>query len=157
MSEPTIFMTVFNNETQEQFLNSTRNFLGHRSKFLSGKAEDVIVLGNNDTKKIFGIVVLGMFDDGKVYREHNLLDEDIYTGTKTMFNKFDIKIGRFVKVDIPFEDIALLCGKPADDKNHHNLWKRSQLNYVKPFYKGEDEELVVKRFTTLIKTLLSVS
>jgi hypothetical protein len=157
MAEPTVFMTVFNDKTQELFLNSGRNFLGHRSKFLAGKVGDVIVLGNNDTKKIFGIVVLGEFDNGKVYREHNLLDEDIYTGTKYMFEKFDIKIGRFVKVDIPFEDIAILCGKPADDKHHHNIWKRSQLNYVKPFYKGEDEELVVKRFSTLIKTLLSVS
>lgn len=149
-------VTYFTELTAGEFKNSSKEYLGHFNKVHKFKKGDVALLINIETKCIFGIAILGEYEDGKIYREHHQLDVDTYTGENSKYNKYDIKIEKLCNVNIAFKDLAILCGKTEDDKVTTNIWKSTHLNYSNVFYKGEDSEIVLQRLNILINTLLSV-
>jgi len=155
--ETKIGITLFNKETRKEFMNSPKLYLGHKTRIHEFHEADIILLCDQDSHEIFGIVILGKYENGKIYREHDLLDINIYSGSADKYNKYDIKIQKFISVCLPFQQIATVCGKDISDKTCTNIWKNTHLNFSKVFYKGEDEKLVISKLQILIGMILSVN
>ena len=155
--EPKIGVTFFNEKTREEFMKSPKLYLGHKNKVHIFNEGDRILLCDQDSHEIFGIVILGKYEDGKIYRKHDDPDIKIYSGSADKYNKYDIKIQKFISVCLPFQQIATVCGKDISDKTCTNIWKNTHLNFSKVFYKGEDEKLVISKLQILIGMILSVN
>lgn len=151
-----IGVTLFNKKTRGEFMASSRRHLGYKNKIHEFKAGDIILLNDIESGEVFGIVVLGTYDSGNVYREHHPLDIDIYSGDSQKYNKYDVKIDRLIPLIITFSKLASLCGKNTSDGTKTNIWKGTHLNFSKLFYKADDEEAVISKINILIETILSV-
>jgi hypothetical protein len=151
-----IGISVFNKKTREQFMNSSKDRLGHKSRVNEFGAEDIILLNDIESQEVFGIVTLGVYDNGKIYRDHHLLDADLYEVDAARYNKYDIKIGSFRAVTISFNTLANLCGRDATSVSRTNIWKGTHLNYTNAFFKGDDSEIVLNKLHAIIKMLLTV-
>jgi len=153
---PKIGITLFSKKTREELMKSPKTYLGHKNKVHEFSAGDIILLSDQDMHEFFGLVVLGNYEDGKVYKLHDLLDVDIYSGDAAKYNKYDIKIEKFISISIPFDKLATLCGKEVTDKTTTNIWKNTHLNFSKAFYSGEDSDSVISKLQIIIGMLLSV-
>jgi len=155
MPKKKVLVSLFNNTTQEEFLSSLRTHLGNTTRLNNCEEGDIIVLQNIESKNMFGVALIGAYDDGKVYAEHHPLEMDIYSGNAAKYNRYEIKIKNFKKVNVSFEDIACICGKSLDDPVRNNIWKGSCFSFRKANYTGEDSENVMKRFHILLNSLLT--
>lgn len=153
---PSILVSLFNQTTAAEFLKSDRSHLGSVHKIHEFKKGDIVLLLDIQSKRLFGITLLDSYASGKVYQDHHLLDIDIYSGDKQQYNKYDVKIQNFREINIPFEDLAILCGKTINDKTYNNIWRGTQTNFRYASYKGEDSKDVLLRLRLLIKSLMSV-
>lgn len=152
----TILVSLFNTKTKQEFLVSSRSFLGSFHKIHKFKKDDIVLLLDIEAKCLFAITLLDCYENGDVFKDHHLLDIDIYSGDKSHYNKYEIKIQKVTEVNIPFKDLAILCGKCEHDKTRTNIWKGSQMNFCSAMYVGEDSEDVLNRLQILVNSLLSV-
>lgn len=156
MEEPKIGIVIFKNQSENEFMSSGKTYIGNAKQVHCFVENDIILLQNIESKCIFGIAQFGAYDSGKIYFEHHLLDMDLFGGSNVHHNKYEIKIKNFKKVNIPFEDLALLCGKPVNDRPYNNIWRGNNRTMVPAQYSGEDPESVMKRLRTLIKVLMNM-
>lgn len=156
MMNPKIGISVFNKQTREQFMRSSKDRLGHKNRVNEFGAGDIILLNDIESQEVFGIVTLGVYDNGKIYTDHHLLDVDLYEGEAAKYNKYDIKIAAFRSLTISFDTLANLCGKDASSVFKTNIWKGTHLNYTNAFFKGDNSEIVLNKLHNIIKMLLTV-
>jgi hypothetical protein len=154
MTEPQIIVSIFKKVTHDEFMRSPRTHLGNKNKLHCYHPGDIVLLTDIESKQLFAITTLDAYEDGHICREHHILDEDIYSGEKTNYNRYEVKIKPLVEVSVPFESLAVLCGKSPTDMTNNNIWRPSQFNFRRAFYKGDDE--VVVRLRHLVNSLLSV-
>lgn len=142
----------FDSKTMEEFKNSECKWFGHKQK-TTKPAGTRVLLQNIQTREVFAIAVLGVFENGKVFRKHCLLDTDIYSGDATKYNKYDICIERikFFERPIPFASLATLFS--IDNVHMNNITKKSNTNFAKLFYQCEDSEIILKRVDIWASTL----
>lgn len=153
---PKIGISLFNKKTRQQFMASSKDHLGHKNRVNEFGAGDIILLNDIESQEVFGVVTLGVYDSGKIYRDHHLLDDDMYEGDAAKYNKYDIKIAEFRAVAISFETLANLCGKDSNSASKTNIWKGTHLNYKNAFFKGDDSENVLNKLQDIIKMLLTI-
>ena len=153
---PKIGISLFNKKTRQQFMTSSKNHLGHKNRVNEFGAGDIILLNDIESQEVFGVVTLGVYDSGKIYRDHHLLDADLYEGDAAKYNKYDIKIAEFRSLTISFDTLANLCGKDATSVAKTNIWKGTHLNYANAFFKGDDSDIVLSKLHNIIKILLTV-
>ena len=151
-----IGISVFSKKTRNDFVKSPKEYLGYKNRVHEFRAGDIILLNDTESQEVFGIVTLGLYDNGKVYRDHHLLDVDVYEGDAAKYNKYDIKIAKFRSVSISFETLANLCGQDLNCPIKTNIWKNTQLNYTKAFFAGDDSEIVLRKLKSIIIMLLTV-
>lgn len=154
--ERQVLVSLFNNKTKLEFLNSPRAHLGSVHKIHTFRKGDVVLLLDIETKCLFGMTLLDSYESGKVYQDHHPLDIDMYSGDKSHYNRYEVKIQKVVEVSISFENLALLCGKTVDDKSYTNIWRGTHMNFRYAQYRGPDSDDVMKRLNALIDILLSV-
>ena len=150
-----ILISIFNTLTQSEFLSSSLSYLGNTTKLNNCKKGDIIILQNIETKIVFGIAEIDEYDSGNVYIEHCMLDSDTYSGDAAKYNKYEIKIKNFKKVNITFEDISFICGKSLQDPSRTNIWKGSCFSFRKANYSGEDSDLVLKKLYVLLNSIVT--
>lgn len=151
-----IGICVHNKKTRNDFLKSHKEHLGHKNQVHEFGAGDIILLNDIESQEVFAIVTLGLYDNGKVYRDHHLLDVDLYEGDAAKYNKYDIKIAEFRSVSISFETLANLCGQDVNCSNKTNIWKRTHLNFRNAFFSGDNSEIVLRNLKNIINMLLTV-
>lgn len=151
-----IGISVFNKKTRDQFMKSPKDRMGHKNRVNEFGSGDIILLNDIESHEVFGIVTLGLYDNGKVYRDHHLLDADLYEGDAAKYNKYEIKIAEFRSVIISFETLANLCGQDLNSRSRTNIWKGTHLNYANAFFKGDDSDIVLNKLHNIIKMLLTV-
>lgn len=156
MTEPKIGIVLFKNQSENEFMLSTKTYIGNSKQVHCFAENDIILLQNIESKKIFGIAQFGVYENGKIFHEHHLLDEDLFGGTNVHHNKYEVKIKNFKKVDITFEELAIMCGKPLNDRPYNNIWRGNNRTMVPAQYTGEDPESVMKRLRTLINILIKM-
>ena len=148
-----VLTTYFNNDTWDQFTNSSRNMLGNhiRSNYPSGTP---IALMNLESKKMMGIAKLvDAPSSSSPCIEHHLLDSDIYSGSSSKYNKFEIHISdlRIFNDPVDFEELRLMCG--GDDsvkKTKTTIWKGWHANFQPA---RSENPLHVERFNRWIARL----
>ena len=142
----------FNNKTMEEVKNSDCKWFGHKQK-TSKRAGTRVLCQNIQSREVFAIAVLGVFEDGKVFRKHHPLDVDIYSGDAAKYNNYDICIEKihFFKTPVSFEKLAKLFG--VNNANRNNITKKSNTNFAKLFYESEDRETVFERIDIWTSTL----
>lgn len=153
---PKIGISIFTKKTRDQFMKSPKDRMGHKNRVNEFGGGDIILLNDIESREVFGIVTLGLYENGKVYTDHHLLDVDLYEGDAAKYNKYDIKIAEFRALTISFDTLANLCGKDATSVAKTNIWKGTHLNYANAFFKGDDSEIVLDKLHNIIKMLLTV-
>jgi hypothetical protein len=142
----------FDNKTMEEFKNSGCKWFGHKQK-TNKPAGTRVLCQNIQTREVFAIAKLGVFENGKVFREHHQLDVDIYSGDAVKYNKYDICIEKihFFETPIPFKSLAKLFS--INNAHRNNITKKSNTNFAKLFYECEDIEDVLERVNIWASTL----
>jgi hypothetical protein len=108
-SQPTICISLFDTESQQQYFERHPGILGHGSE--TGKEPgSIVLLYNLNTKEVFGIGILGAFPNGKVWIETNPIDQALYTGNYKKFGKYEIKAKIFHIKPVSIKDINRECG-----------------------------------------------
>jgi hypothetical protein len=151
--EMIIIQSTFNTQSQTEFLNGDKKYLGSRHKVYRD-AGTLVLLQCLETEKIFGIVKLGIFSEtGKVYRQHHPLDTDTYSGAMSKYNKYDICISEFKEVNISFQSLARLIG--IDNKKRNNITKGHNLNFAKATFKQPNEAEVLEKLEIFVTAFFS--
>jgi hypothetical protein len=108
-SQPTICISLFDTESQQQYFEHHPGILGHERE--TGKEPgSIVLLYNFKTKEVFGIGILGAFPNGKVWIETNPIDQALYTGNYKKFGKYEIKAKIFHIEPVSIKDINRECG-----------------------------------------------
>jgi hypothetical protein len=149
-----IILSLFNNKTEEEFMKSSRESFNHETK-TTYPAGTRVILKNQDSEKIFGIAILGEYENGKAWRDHHPLDIDIYSGEHAKYNKYDYKIDKFKKISISYDHLRLLIG--IDAKKQTNLTRRTHLAYRQVFVKQDDEPQILEKLSIWIESILNSS
>ena len=143
----------FNQVTWAEFLSSKTNYFGARCK-TSCKAGTIVLCYNLTNKTIVAIATLGVFsENGKVWREHAFLDADIYSGDNARYNKYDICIDKLYVLPTPVscENVGKMLSMNSTVRT--NITKGITGNFVRMFYKSEDEPQILERLRIWISTL----
>ena len=148
-------ITYFSDKTLEEFKKSTIKKIHDR---IQHECHDgmIAVLINKEKLELVGVAILS----GKMV-EHDLLDVDTYSGTDSVYNRYEVGIRhlRMLMHPLSLKDVSLLCGVPADYKKQTNISKNFHA-WCKPFITVSETvntaaaTTIVARYTTLIKSLL---
>lgn len=104
-----IGISIFNTETRKQYLEHPGN-LGHNKKVHCLNPGDTILLYDMTSKEIFGIGILRVISNGKIYTERSLIDRELYTKEYNKYNKYEIGVKTFMIEPILKETINVECG-----------------------------------------------
>ena len=144
--------SIFCAEERSQFISGTRNVFGLDRRSNIAEEGDIVLLQDLTEKSVFAIARLGKFENGNVMREHHHLDPDIYE--KSKYNKFELAIAevKILPKAISFTDLAFLLG--IDNKCYNNITRGVPKSFWKLFYKGDNNEEVMKRLQIWISTII---
>lgn len=148
-----VLTTNFSNETWDQFTKSPRDYLGNRirSNYPAGTS---VALMNLESKQMMGIAKLADApSSSSPCVEHHLLDSDVYSGSSSKYNKFEIHISdlRIFKDPVDFDELRVLCGGDESvKKTKTNIWKGAQANFQPA---RSEDSLHVERFKRWIARL----
>ena len=111
-----ICISQFNNKTQQEYLCHQGN-LRHHQKVNCMNAGDIVLLYNNDTKKIFGIGVLYELSHGNIWiKSDHPYDQELYTGEDRKRNKYEIGAKTHIISEVSVNDIFIKCGLDKNTK-----------------------------------------
>lgn len=130
-----VVITFFNKDSREQFLKGSRTYLGNIRKTPSCPAGTIVVLCDFTAKEAWGVCTLKNWDGAtSPCREHHLLDEDVYSGSLTTYNKYEMRIDalRILNTPLSFDEIRVLVGG-SDEKKAGNMWCGFHSNFLRPF------------------------
>lgn len=113
--ERQICISVFNKVTKEKF-NTHPNFLGHNKKVKCMNPDDIVLLYDLDTKKVFGICILLLLEDGKIYRKTHPYDQNLYDGKYIQYSKYEIGVRTFIIEPVSVKMINEECGLQLNTK-----------------------------------------
>jgi hypothetical protein len=110
-----------------------------------------LVVCSLDNKEI---VVVGQVK-GVCTKRDDLLDKDTYSGTDAKYNAWEFAIAKYwiLPVPVSFAHIATHCGIPLTSKITNNLCK-GVVGYAKAFYNGDDSEVVLAKYYSLVQLWL---
>jgi hypothetical protein len=148
-----VVISFFNKDSREQFLRGPRTHLGSRLRTPSCKAGTIVILCDLTAQEAWGACTLKNWEGStSPCREHHLLDEDVYSGALSKYNKYEncIDTLRILRNPIPFEDIRVLVGG-ADDKKTGNMWRGFHSSFMPPI--GGDS-LSIKRYILWANSLI---
>jgi len=124
--------SYFTNETWDQFSRSSRNYLGNRIRS-NYPAGTTVALMNLESKQMMGIAKLVNAPcSSSPCIEHCLLDSDVYRGSSSKYNMYEIHIDnlRIFKDPIDFDELRVVCGGDESvKKTKTNIWKGSRANF----------------------------
>jgi hypothetical protein len=104
-----IGISVFTTETRKQYLEHPGT-LGHDRKVHCLKPGDIILLYDLTSKEVFGIGILSVILNGKIYTERSLIDQELYTKEYNKYNKYEIGVKAFMIEPVLKEAINAECG-----------------------------------------------
>lgn len=150
-----VAVSYFSKKSREEFLASTKGKLGKKDR-CNLDAGTIVILSSLDERVVWGVCTLANWDGTESpYREHHLLDQDIYSKEFAACNKYEINIDnlRILKNPISYDDIRILVGGPAGMTGPNNMWKGFQCQFAPTFVTGEDKG-PVERFNIWARSLL---
>ena len=147
-----IISTIFSEKTWKEFLLSYKTHFNHFEKIIAHDKEGTLVLCyNKDAKTICGIARLGLWENGHVWREHLLIDDDIHKEEDSKYNKYEIKISVFCQIrPISYDNFAKMLS--ADMKVTNTIFKGIPMNFRALKYDGSKEHPVIDRIILWIGT-----
>jgi len=149
-----ILNNQFTSQTWARFLASDRQYFGARC-FTKKPKGSFVICRNNDDDTVVAIAELGEFSNGEVCREHSQLDIDIYTGGDAKYNAYDVCIEKIHVFTKPKSSVSLADILGIDTKVRNNITKGMAGNFVRMFYKSDDESKVIERLRFWIACVLN--
>jgi hypothetical protein len=146
-----IYISSFDSKTFDEWQKAPIKAFHTEKQPRKPKHGDIIVCISLDDDAIVVLMEL----KGKPSR-HELLDYDTYSKDASKYNNYEFPLARYWMLPTPlkFTDIATFCGITEHDKTPNNLIKGTTIAYACPFYKGANHIIIVKRYETLIKSLM---
>ena len=145
-----ICITYFDDESFKMWKEDKIKKLHYFRKVKKYGKDSIVLLVNKTDKTIVGFCKLE-----SDFEEKHLLDVDTFSDKYSKYNKYEANIHSYKLFDKPIllEDIGKFCGV-KNDVALQNISKLTVTSFAKPYYKGDDSELVIEKFITLIKTWL---
>jgi len=149
MASPIIHITQFSDKTWDEWLADPFKRSHDRTVIHTMKAGDIVV-GTRNSAVVVVYTLKG------VCTPRDLMDYDTYSGEDTQYNNYYIPIDRYwiLPAPVPFADIATRCGKSVGEKCLNNLFK-GMVGRAVAFYKGDDAEVVLGHYRTLVEAWMS--
>jgi len=146
----TIHVSKFSTKTFAEWREMPVKKFHSAQRIKTWKDGDLVVC-SLDNKEI---VVVGQVK-GVCTKRDDLLDKDTYSGTDAKYNAWEFAIAKYwiLPVPVSFADIAAHCGIPLTSKIKNNLCK-GVVGYAKAFYNGDDSEVVLAKYYSLVQSWL---
>jgi hypothetical protein len=146
-----IYVVYFNDSTYTKWFNNTdhSNFFP-RTNWKKVAEDDIFVCINLTSRAIVGIACAG----GASMRRPDSIPSP-YTDEDGRYGKYMVPLKQYLvlRSPLPLEEVAARVGITADDKSKTNIHKGTPTEYSRPFFKGDEGSMKVRRYKNLIQEL----
>ena len=116
---PQVGISFFKMGSRQQFMDSSKRYLGHTTKVNVLKPGDWVLLYDLDTCEVFGICILRTINGNCIWREAHPYDTGIYSAEYIKYNKYEIGVKTIIFTPTHVKTITRASGLDEETLRHH--------------------------------------